>query len=142
MNFARLTLILLVLAIVLGMSTVPSYAALAVKRKGTVVFKTDLENVVKSDATTLNIPVDNYFNFGGGAGATMWMEGLDRQTSGITCHSGNRCVGMEITNVTMSRRNQFSIVNLQNLVGQELFVSVWLYLPVDLAITHAFGQLV
>jgi len=66
-----------------------------------------------------------------GAGSAMWMEGLDRNTPGITCHRGTRCVGMELTNITESRRNEFNIIRLRDLVGDELFVSVWLYLPAD-----------
>jgi len=59
------------------------------------------------------------------------MEGLDRTTPGIVPHSGSRCVGMELVDITKSRRNEFNINDLGNLVGDELFVSVWLYLPAD-----------
>jgi hypothetical protein len=75
--------------------------------------------------------IDNWFEFGGDGGAAMWMEGLDRNTPNISCHSGNRCVGMELTDIAKSRRSMFNIY-LQNLIqGDELFVSVWLYLPPD-----------
>jgi hypothetical protein len=75
----------------------------------------------------------NWFEFQGDGGAAMWVEGLDRNTPGITCHGGKRCVGMELTDITKSRRNQFSLSHLEQnpLLGNELFVSVWLYVPAD-----------
>ena len=96
-----------------------------------LVYSTDFANVTKQDTHHLNMgQIADYFAFGGdGGGASMWMEGLDRNTPGITCHSGSRCVGMELTNITKSRRAEFNIENLENLVGNELYVSVWLYLP-------------
>jgi hypothetical protein len=93
-----------------------------------LVYHTDFENATKRDAYTLNIGIDHSFDLKD-PGAAMWVEGLDRQTPGVTCHSGKRCIGMEITNITQSVRNEFNIINLQNLVGNELYVSVWLYLP-------------
>jgi hypothetical protein len=36
---------------------------------------------------------------------------------------------MELTDIAKSRRNEFNIHGLENLVADELFVSVWLYLP-------------
>jgi len=114
---------------IMGTST-QSYT-LQVKAASLPVFRTDFENVTVLDANHLNLGIANYFEFGGSGGASMWMEGLDRTTPGITCHSGSRCVGMELTDITKSRRAEFNIHNLQNLVGNELFVSVWLYLPAD-----------
>ena len=97
----------------------------------TLVYRTDFEGVTKRDANRLNMGIDNWFEFQGDGGAAMWMEGLDRNTPGITCHSGSRCVGMELTDITKSRRNEFDIEGLQSLVGDELFVSVWLYYPAE-----------
>jgi hypothetical protein len=93
------------------------------------VYSTDFENVTVLDANRLNLGIDARFYFEGEGGASMWMEGLDRKTPGFTCHSGTRCLGMELTNITKSRRNEFNIMHLENLVGDELFISVWLYLP-------------
>jgi hypothetical protein len=95
------------------------------------VFSTDFENVTKLNDNQLNMGISNWFEFTGSGGASMWMEGLDRHTIDITCHSGSRCVGLEVTNVGKSQRSQFAIEHLENLVGNELFVSVWLYLPAD-----------
>ncbi len=100
-----------------------------------LIYRTDFENVTKIDTHHLNMgSIEDYFSTATGSsqsnrGASMWMEGLDRNTPGISCHSGGRCVGMEVTNITESRRIQFDIHGMQNLVGNELFVSVWLYLP-------------
>jgi hypothetical protein len=99
---------------------------------GSLVFSTDFENVTKLNANQLNMgAIPNYFEFQGYGGAAIWMEGLNRETPGITCHSGSRCVGMELTDISRSRRNEFNIMNLTKVVGNELFVSVWLYLPAN-----------
>jgi hypothetical protein len=106
-----------------------------------MVFRIDFENVSKRDANHLNMGIDNWFEFGGYGGATMWLEGLDRNTPGITCHSGGRCVGMEVTDITKSRRNEFEILNPQKLgITNEYFVSVWLYLPADWRMHLPKGQ--
>jgi hypothetical protein len=134
-------LALMILTVFLAMPIAQAYATLQVRRRVTTpVYQTNFENIVKIDANHLNMTIANYFDLGGGDGATMWMEGLDRHTPGITCHSGSRCVGMEISNVTESNRNEFNIVGLQNLVGQELFVSVWLYLPANWQLHEPPGQ--
>jgi hypothetical protein len=107
----------------------------------TPVYSTDFEHVTKKDANRLNMGIDNWFEFGGDGGASIWMEGLDRNTSGITCHSGNRCLGMELTDITKSRRNQFGIYNLQNLgITDQYFVSEWLYLPGDWRLHLPMGR--
>lgn len=87
-------------------------------------YSTDFEDVVKVDNWHLSIPIDHSFRFEGEGGARMGME-----TS--FARSGSKCVGMELTDITKSRRNEFNIENMQNLAGQELYVSVWLYLPSD-----------
>jgi hypothetical protein len=97
----------------------------------TPFYGTDFQNVTKRDAYHLNMGIENEFVFGGDGGASMWMEGLDRVTPGFSCHSGSRCVGMELTDISKSRRNEFDITDLQNFIGAELYVSVWLYLPGD-----------
>lgn len=45
------------------------------------------------------------------------MQGLDKETPNIHCYSGNRCVGMELTDIAKSRRNRLSIAHLKDLVG-------------------------
>jgi len=109
----------------------------------TPVFSTDFENVTRRSPNLLNSGgIQDLFEYGGRGGARMWMEGLDRETPGITCHSGSRCVGMELTDIAESRRNEFNIIirpsNLEDLIGNELFVSVWLYLPADWRLHSAY----
>jgi hypothetical protein len=95
-----------------------------------LIFKTDFENIVKTDPHHISLPIVHRFTFTDGYGS-VWMEGLDR-TGGPTPHSGSRCVGMELTAIDpSSARNEFNILDLNSLVGSELFVSVWLYLPAD-----------
>jgi len=94
-------------------------------------YETDFEDIVKVAPHYLSLPILHFLNFADGYGS-VWMEGLDRN-SGITPHSGSRCVGMELTAIDVSGgpRNEFNVLGLNSLVGQELFVSVWLYLPAD-----------
>jgi hypothetical protein len=97
----------------------------------TLEYSTDFENVTTRDANRLYMgAMDNWFEFSGDGGATKWIEGVDRN-SGITCHSGTRCIGLEVTDITKSGRSQFEARGTQSLVGDEFFVSVWLYLPSD-----------
>jgi len=46
-------------------------------------------------------------------------------------HSGIQCIGMEVWDISKSRRAEFNIKNMQELVGDEATVSAWLYLPED-----------
>jgi len=126
--------------IALSLSLSSANATLQVNRRlgTTLVFRTDFEDVTKKDANHLNMGIDHEFDLKSD-GAAMWVEGLDRQTTSITCHSGSRCIGMEMTNIVQSVRNEFNILHLQNLVKKELFVSVWLYLPPDWTL-HNFAS--
>ena len=131
-SLERAVSILVIFAIAVAMPVTQAYAGLQVMRR---VFTTDFEGVTKRDANRLNMGIDNWFEFGGDGGAAMWMEGLDRNTPNISCHSGSRCVGMELTDITKSRRNQFDV---RPVVGFGYSVSVWLYLPQDWGL-HAPG---
>ena len=93
-------------------------------------YHSDFENVTKLDEHHLEMDIKNYFEFGTSSNASMWMEGLDRITNEVTPHSGSRCVGMEVVN---GYRNEFNIGDMLKLVGNEFFISVWLYLPGDWA---------
>ena len=95
-----------------------------------LVYSTDFENVVKVTDTNLNMSIPNYFDFTGD-NASMWVEGLDRHTPGMTSHSGNRSIGIEVIN---GYRAEFNLLDLQNIVGKDYSVSVWLYLPKDWAL--------
>ncbi len=92
-----------------------------------LVFSTDFENVIKQNRTSLNMGIPNSFAFNG-ANVSMWVEGLDRVTPGFVSHSGNKSVGMEVIN---GYRNEFNIINMQNFVGKQFWITVWLYLPLD-----------
>jgi len=94
-------------------------------------YRTDFEDIMKVDDHHLSLPISHWFEYRSD-GADFWMEGLDRNLA-ITPHSGTRCLGMEITAPPPSEtpRNEFNILPLNSLVGDELFVSVWLYLPAD-----------
>jgi hypothetical protein len=100
-------------------------------------YDTDFEDVTKIDDSKLSLTIEHSFEFGGDGGASIWIEGMDRQ-DGATPHSGTRCVGMELTDVTKSRRCEFNLQHMMELVGDEVYVSVWLYLPSDWAL-HGSG---
>lgn len=104
-----------------------------VSQTGDLIFHTDFENITKTDDHHLSIPIDHNFYFQGEGGASMWMEGLDR-TGGPTPHSGSRCVGMELFDIDLSKRNEFDIEDLYTTVGDEIFVSAWLYFESNLTL--------
>jgi hypothetical protein len=126
---------LVMLAIALSLSLGAANAALQVQR----TYGSDFENVALKypephNDNSLNMGISNsivYENSVNPGGATVWMEGLDKTTPGVTCHRGTRCLGMELFDITKSRRNEFNIEPLNNLAGDQIFVSVWLYLPSD-----------
>ena len=95
-------------------------------------YATDFEDAVKVDSTHLYLPIEHKFNFQGGGGAQMWVEDT-------FAHSGSRSIGMELTDISKSRRNAFVIFNMQDLVGDEVYVSVWHYLPSDWALHSSVG---
>ena len=129
-----MSLLLLLSCAQVSQAVVSQHLVMSTYAEPPAVYRTDFENVTMRDAHELNMRIDNWFEFGGDGGAAMWVEGLDRSTPGFTCHSGVRCVGMELTNINESRRNEFNIMHLENLVGNELYVSVWLYLPAGWAL--------
>jgi hypothetical protein len=133
----------LLVGVVLAIPAVASYnlQVNATSPSG-LVYATDFESVTKVDAYHLNlgndingVPMQNTFTHDS-SGATMWIEGVDRHTPGVTCHSGSRCIGMETgTGGTSSNRLEFNILDLEthfgsgaDLTGKEMYISVWLYL--------------
>ena len=96
----------------------------------TLIYSTNFENITLADSQHLTIPITHGFQFDAPGGAAIWMEGLDRTTPGVTPHSGTRCLGMELTDITKSGRNEFNILQLENsITTNQLYVSVWLFLP-------------
>ena len=93
-------------------------------------YKTDFETVSKIGEHNLDLSIPHYFTFQGDGGASMWVEGLDR-VNGPAARSGSRSIGMELTDITSSRRNEFNIFDIRSLAGDDILVSVWLYLPSD-----------
>lgn len=91
------------------------------------VYSTDFETVTKKNEVTLDMGIENLFVFSDST-ATMFMDDGSMRPNSPTPHSGNRMVGLEITG---GHRNEFNLMNMQNLVQKELFISVWLYLPSD-----------
>ena len=95
-------------------------------------YATDFEDAVKIADRELNLPIPHLFEFAanhqgdgdGNGGARIWVEET-------FAHSGNKCIGMELFDITLSRRNEFNILNIQELSGDEIFVSVWFWLPSD-----------
>jgi hypothetical protein len=91
------------------------------------VYFTDFESVTKKNLTSLNMGIDNYFDFDGSDASMFIDDGTLRPDSPVP-HSGNRAVCMEVNS---GYRSEFNLINMQNVVTNELFVSVWLYLPAD-----------
>lgn len=89
-------------------------------------YRTDFEDVTKVDVNHLDLglpsPLNHHFNFQGWGGARIWMEG------GFA-HSGARCLGTELFDITKSRRIEFNIQYIDQLLGDRWGVSSWHYLP-------------
>jgi hypothetical protein len=128
-------------ALLSSSQTIGSHGSIEYSPLGfTLKYGTDFENITVKNYQQISMPISHSFNLGAvSGGASFWMEGLDRH-SGITPHSGSRCVGME---TTTSERNEFNIDNIQNLVSPstEYYVLEWLYLPVGWQIpaTHWYS---
>jgi hypothetical protein len=91
-------------------------------------YETDFENIIQTSPYTLSMPISHSFNLGAvSGGARIWMDDGSSETNSPTPHSGSRCVGME---TTTSERNEFNILDIQDLASSEYYVSVWLYFPV------------
>lgn len=99
----------------------------------TLKYSTDFENVVKTDEYSLNLTIPNYIYTQGDGGARVWIEGLDTTTLGITPHSGSRCLGLEVTDLSLSRRAQLDVYIGQYapLTGDEYYFKGWYFLPPD-----------
>jgi len=99
----------------------------------TLKYSTDFENVIKTEEYSLNLTIPNYIYTQGDGGARVWIEGVDRTTLGITPHSGNRCLGMEVTDLSLSRRAQLDVYIGQYapLTGDEYYFKGWYFLPPD-----------
>ena len=93
-------------------------------------YKTDFETVTKVSEHHLDLSIPHNFYFEEEGGASFWVEGVDR-VDGPAPHSGSRSIGMELTDITKSRRNEFNIYNMRSIAGDDVLVSVWLYLPFD-----------
>ncbi len=117
-----LVLCLLAVLVISGFVLLPRADSTAKK-----VYSTDFESVTKKNAAVLDMGIDNLFVFDNSA-ASMFMDDGSKRPNSPVPRSGNRDVCLEITE---GYRNEFNLMNMQNLVQKELFVSVWLYLPVD-----------
>jgi hypothetical protein len=91
------------------------------------IYFTDFESVTKKNSYSLDMGIENYFVLDGSTGDTFIDDGSMRDNSPVP-HSGKKSVCLEVTN---GYRNEFNLMNMQNLVDKELFISVWLYLPSD-----------
>lgn len=132
---------------------VPTGGKLIYERFGnlTLKYSTDFENVSSWKSKNglnwiLNINISNLFVFENSA--TAWIEGLEysRLPSGITPHSGTRCIGMMCPAGIYTggvKRCEFNIMNLDSLVGNELYVSAWIFLPSTFGytLTDSWGSL-
>jgi hypothetical protein len=89
-------------------------------------YRTDFETVTKATANTLNMGIPNWFEFDNGN--NMWIDAGTQRTNSPPAHSGSKCIGMEVLS---GIRAEFNIMDMQNIVGNEYYISVWVYLPSD-----------
>jgi hypothetical protein len=91
------------------------------------IYSTDFESVTKKNRNSLNMGIDNYFDFDG-SNVTVFMDDGTLREDSPAPHSGHRDVCLDVDS---GYRNEFNLINMENLVDSELFISVWLYLPKD-----------
>jgi hypothetical protein len=87
-----------------------------------LVYHEDFESASVVGDHTLDIEIGHKFEFDGEGGASMGIE-TD------FAKSGGRCVEMELSDITISKRNQFELTGISDYVGDEMYSKVWLYLP-------------
>ncbi len=104
----------------------------------TVKAQTDFETVTKTSSATLSLDFKHSFHTEGTGGASMWIEGLDR-SSGVPAHSGSRALGMEVTDISQSRRNEFNIYSNDIGLSNQFYVSTYVYLPSDFTLRGGDG---
>ncbi len=117
-------LVLCLLAILVISGFAFSLGATSTAKK---VYSTDFESVTKKNDFVLDMGIDNLFVFDNST-ACMFMDDGSKRPNSPVPHSGNRAVCLEITK---GHRNEFNLMNMQNLVQKELYISVWLYLPAN-----------
>ena len=101
---------------------------------GELIYQTDFSNValLESDGKMhkLDIPIPNWFEFGGEEGARIFIQ------EGIG--SNGKCLGMELFDISKSRRNEFNLYRykkdpitdeLIDILGEEYTIEVKLRLP-------------
>jgi hypothetical protein len=100
----------------------------------TLAYRTDFESAVRSGDTVSSIGFSPQFWFEGSGGASMWVEGVDRKTAGIEPHSGSRCIGLEVTNISQSRRVE-AVIQSSDMANwgakDEFYISEWRLLPTN-----------
>lgn len=89
-----------------------------------IKFASGFEDSIKVDEYHLNLALRHYFNFEGETGARFWIEEK-------FAYKGNYCLGLELFDITASRRNELNIFDIGALTGKEVFVSAMYYLPSD-----------
>lgn len=115
--------------------TIASYGRITSEPNGLVLkYATDFEDTIKVDDHHLNLPIEHRFNFAGTLADGLWHSGEDGARFWVEtdfAHSGTRSIGMELFDITKARRNEFNIAKANELLGEEIMVSVWLFLPSD-----------
>ena len=94
---------------------------------GELVYMNDFEDSKKLNEVRLNLNIPHEFVYEGEGGARMWVEDS-------FAHSGAQCIGVEVFDISKSRRNEFNIDHLETLTGDEYSVSVWLFFPTDFSL--------
>jgi len=94
---------------------------------GELVYIDDFEGARKLSEVQLNLGIPHGFAFEGEGGARMWVEDS-------FAHSGVQCIGMELFDISRSRRNEFNVDHLETLTGDEYSVTVWLFFPTDFSL--------
>lgn len=89
-----------------------------------LVYSTSFEDAEKISDNNLNISIPHWFEFDGVGGAEMF---VDEEFA----HSGSKSIGLSWFDHDKSHRAEFDLMDMDEVVGDELSISVWLYFPED-----------
>jgi len=110
-----------------------SYGTIDYSGMASLVYSTSFEDAIKV-GNKLNLPVAHMFGLQNGG--TFWVENTTNPTPGApNPRTGQKCIGMSLPAGTGTQRSEFAFGFFTNPtwseIGDELFTSVWLYLPSD-----------
>lgn len=106
-----------------------------VPEDATLVFETSFEDAKKVDDHELTLVIPHRFNYAGKLyNPDRWVTGEDGARFWVEsnlAHTGTKCIGLEVHDITKARRNELTITDAETFLGDEYWISIWDFLPAD-----------